>query len=112
VFTGADQATVYYLPGTTNWGATFGVLQTALWRPQIQTADATFGVHNNQFGFNIAWASGMNIAVDACTNLTNPDWVALQTNSLSADTFHFSDLEWTNYPGRLYRIRWPGALVP
>jgi hypothetical protein len=33
VFLGDDHATVYYLPPTTGWGATFGGLPTALWRP-------------------------------------------------------------------------------
>jgi hypothetical protein len=48
VFTRDDQATVYYLPGTTGWGATFGGRPTALWiqvptiqtSPQNQTAEA------------------------------------------------------------------------
>jgi hypothetical protein len=43
-----DNATVYYLPGTTGWGATFCGLPTALWsqvptietQPQTQTAEA------------------------------------------------------------------------
>jgi hypothetical protein len=33
VFTGDDQATVYYLPGTTGWGPTFGGRPTAVWKP-------------------------------------------------------------------------------
>ncbi|HOX59393.1 MAG TPA: leucine-rich repeat domain-containing protein [Candidatus Paceibacterota bacterium] len=107
VFTGDDNATVYYLPGTTNWGSTFGGRPTALWRPQIQASDASFGVRTNQFGFNIAWASGMSIAVDACTNLATPDWVPLQTNTLTADTFYFSDPDWADHPRRFYRVRWP-----
>jgi hypothetical protein len=47
VFTGDTSATVYYLPGSTGWGATFGGLPTALWppptiqtSPQTQTAEA------------------------------------------------------------------------
>jgi hypothetical protein len=50
VFTGDTNATVYYLPGTTGWGATFGGRPTALWTPanpptiqrspQTQTAEA------------------------------------------------------------------------
>jgi hypothetical protein len=47
VFTGITNATVYYLAGTTGWGATFGGLPTALWNPpailmspQTQTAEA------------------------------------------------------------------------
>ena len=47
-----DAATVYYLPGTTGWGATYGGLPTALWiqvptiqtPPLTQTAQATSAV--------------------------------------------------------------------
>ena len=35
VFTSDDNATVYYLPGTTGWGPTFGGLPTALWDQQV-----------------------------------------------------------------------------
>jgi len=98
---------VYYLPGKVGWGTTLAGRPTALWRPQVLTADAGFGVRTNQFGFNITWAGGMLVAVDACTNLANPSWSALQTNTLTGDTFYFSDPEWTNYPARFYRLRWP-----
>jgi hypothetical protein len=47
VFSGDTNGTVYYLPGTTGWGSTFGGLPTALWsqvpaiqkQPQTQTAE-------------------------------------------------------------------------
>ena len=44
-------ATVYYLPETTGWGSTLGGLPTALWPPQAQVDDSSFGVRTNQFGF-------------------------------------------------------------
>ncbi len=52
VFQDDDRATVYYLPGTTGWGTTFGGLPTALWTqvptlqasPQSQTAEAGLAV--------------------------------------------------------------------
>jgi hypothetical protein len=47
VFLGANNATVYYLPGTTRWTSTFGGRPTAMWDlptiqtpPQTQTAEA------------------------------------------------------------------------
>jgi BspA type Leucine rich repeat region (6 copies) len=47
VFSGDNNATVYYLPRTTGWGPTFGGRPTALWdpptlltSPQTQTAEA------------------------------------------------------------------------
>jgi hypothetical protein len=112
VFYNANNAYLYYLPGTTNWATTLGGRPTALWKPKMQTTDASFGVQTNQFAFNIFWSSGMNIAVDACPSLVNPTWLPLQTNSLTADTFSFSDPDWTNSPSRFYRVRWPGSLAP
>jgi len=99
--------TVYYLPGTTGWGSTFDRLPTALWLPQMQTSGANFGVQSNQFGFSINWASDRVVVVEACTNLANPNWWPVATNTLTSGTNCFSDLRWTNYPSRFYRIRSP-----
>jgi hypothetical protein len=49
----------------------------------------------------------MAVAVDACTDPANPVWTPLQTNTLTGDTLYFSDPQWTNYPARFYRLRWP-----
>jgi len=97
----------YYLAWTTGWGPTFAGRPTALWKPQIQTSDASFGLRTNQFGFNISWASGQAIVVEACTDLANPTWSPLQTNTLTGGSFYFSDAQWTNYPERFYRLRSP-----
>ena len=102
VFDFDKAATVYYLPGTTTpaWSSPFGGRPATLWRPQVQTGDGSFGVRTNQFGFNIVWAGGQTLVVDACTNLVDPVWFALQTNILTGDSHYFSDPQWTNYPGR------------
>jgi hypothetical protein len=52
-FEGAERATVYYLPGSTGWSSTFGGRPTGLWLPRVRTADASFGVRENQFGFDV-----------------------------------------------------------
>ena len=107
VFLDDNYATVYYLPGTTGWSTAFGGRPAVRWNPQVQTSDAGFGVRTNQFGFNIAWASGMTVVVEASANLANPTWLPLATNTLSSSSAYFSDPHWTNYPGRFYRLRWP-----
>jgi hypothetical protein len=107
VFTGDNNATVYYLPGTTGWGATFGGLPSVLWNPQVQPADGSFGVQTNQFGFTITGSSNLVIVVEACTNLANPLWSPVGTNTLTNGSSYFSDPQWTNYPSRLYRLRSP-----
>jgi hypothetical protein len=99
--------TVYYLPGSTGWGTTFDGQPTVLWNPQAQTSDASFGVRNNRFGFNIIGASNLIVVVEASTNLFGPDWQPAQTVTLTTGTAYFSDPQWTNYPGRYYRLRSP-----
>jgi hypothetical protein len=108
-FLGSGNAIVYYLPGTTGWGnfAQLSGLQTRLWLPQMKTTDTSFGVRTNQFGFNVNWASGMTVVVEACASLSDPSWSPLQTNFLTSDSVYFNDPDWTNYPGRFYRLRSP-----
>jgi hypothetical protein len=110
VFHNDNNATVYYLPGTTGWDTTFGGLPTALWSlpyPLILNFEPNFGVRTNQFGFIISWATNLSVVVDACTNLTNTGWSPVQTNTLTGGWCYFSDSQWTNYPGRFYRLRSP-----
>ena len=100
-------AIVYYLSGTSRWDTTFGDRPTALWRPRVRTDDASFGVRTNQFGFNLDWASGQTVVVEACTNLASLVWFPLQTNTLTSGTAYFTDRQWTNHPARFYRLRSP-----
>ena len=99
--------TVYYLAGTTGWGATFGGLPTALWNPPLQTGSGSFGVLTNAFSFAFTGVSNQTVIVQACTNLANPVWVPVATNTLTGGTSQFSDPQWTNYPVRYYRTVYP-----
>jgi hypothetical protein len=107
----SDPVTIYYLPGTIGWSNVFDgapiTLPTVLWLPQAQTGDGNFGVKNNQFGFNIAWASGQTVVVEACSNLSNPVWLPVSTNTLVGGTSYFSDPQPATLPGRFYRLRSP-----
>ncbi len=105
MFEGDDYATVYYLPGTTGWGPFFANRPTALWNPQVQSGGASFGAQAGGFGFTVTGTVGLVIVVDACTNLANPAWYPLQTNTLTNGSAFFSDPQWTNYPARFYRLR-------
>lgn len=103
-----DLGTVYYLPGTIGWAASFGGLPTALWTlagPLILNHSAS--VQGNQFAFTIVWNTNVSVVVEACTNLANPSWQPVQTNSLNNGTSIFTDPQWTNYPARYYRVRSP-----
>jgi hypothetical protein len=110
VFIGDNNATVYYLPGTTGWGPTFGGRPTALWflpNPLILNKSPSFGVRTNRFGFIISWATNIPIVVEACTNLASARWTPLQSCTITNGSIYFSDPQWTNYPARFYRIRSP-----
>ena len=99
--------TVYYLQNTTGWDYFSKLVSVPIapWLPQMQTTDASFGVRNNQFGFNINWASDQTVVVEASKNFVN--WQPVQTNTLANGTAYFSDPQWTNYPARFYRLRSP-----
>ena len=103
---GVTNRTIYYLPGTTGWSDSFGGFPSVLWNPQAQTNDASFGVKQNLFGFNIAGTSGIPLVVEASTNLVAQSW-ALQSCTLTNGLIYFSDPQWNDYPSRLYRIRSP-----
>jgi hypothetical protein len=47
------------------------------------------------------------VVVEACTNLANPIWYPLATNTLTGGSYYFNDPQWTNYPSRFYRLRSP-----
>jgi hypothetical protein len=100
-----DNLTAYYLPGTSGWtefSSNTG-FPAVLWRPRIELVP-TFGVQSNTFGFNVSWADNLSAIVEACTNLANPVWQPLQTNTLNGGSFYFVDPQRTNYPGRFYRV--------
>jgi hypothetical protein len=77
------------LPGTTGWGTNFGGLSTVLWNPQAQSG--SFAFRTNQFGFPISGTSNLVVVVEACTNLLNPAWSPLQTNTLNGSPLYFTD---------------------
>jgi hypothetical protein len=103
--------TAYYLPGA-NLAHVSG-LPMAPWLPRIQNNDVSFGFTTNQFGFNINWAYGLTVLVEACADLANPVWTPLATNTIAgapaSGSIYFSDPQWTNYPSRVYRIRGTNA---
>jgi hypothetical protein len=107
-----NTGTVYYLPGTTGWDVTFGYLPLVLWNPQVQVGDGSFGVQANQFGFNITGNYNLVVVVEAASDLANPVWAPVSTNTLNTSVgtnglSYFSDADWTNYSGRFYRLRLP-----
>jgi hypothetical protein len=107
VFESDSNPTVYYLSNTTGWSSLFASRPALLWNPTIQTGERSFGLSNNQFGFNITGTTNIPIVVEACTNLAKSVWIPLRTLTLTNGLFYFSDPNWTNYRSRFYRISSP-----
>lgn len=109
VFDADASAKVYYLPGTTGWGSTFGGVPTAPWTlpyPLILSKGSGFGVMpNGAFGFTVSWATNLPVVVEASRDLSGAVWQAVQTNTLNNGSFYFTDPVSTNYTSRLYRVR-------
>jgi len=89
------------LPGTTGWGASFGGAQTVLWNSQPKNPT----IQTNGFAFSIVGSSNPVIVVEVSTNLTNPSWFPVATNSLVSGSSNFNDTSWTNRAVSFYRVR-------
>jgi hypothetical protein len=99
-------AIIYFVSSATGWSNSLAGLPTKPWLPAIQI-DINYAVDLNAPAFEIDWASGQTVVVDACTNLANPRWQSVHTNTLTGGTSYFSDPQWTNYTSRFYRLRSP-----
>jgi hypothetical protein len=115
-------ATAYYLPGTTGWAefssnttmtpseynVTSNIFVPAvLWNPAIQATGTNVGIQNGQYGFGVTGTTNLPIAIEACDDLSQSNWVVLQRLSLTNGLFHFTEPLQSNTPIRFYRIGAP-----
>jgi hypothetical protein len=107
IFLNAPLVTLYYLPGTTGWEPTFSQRPTRLWNPQVQTSDASFGVQQGRFGFNIVGTADIPIVIEASANPFGDKGVPLQSCTLTNGSIFFTDPQWAEQPSCFYRIRSP-----
>jgi len=94
---------LYYLPGTTGWGAPIGGLTPVLWNPQAHN----LGIQANCFGFDVTGPANATVVVEACTNLLQPVWLSLASLTLTNGAADFRDSFWTNQSACFYRFRAP-----
>lgn len=95
---------VYYLAGSTGWGATFGNVPTALWNPQIHSAGFLAG----KWGFDITGLINLSVVVEASDSLAPALWSPVSTHALGATgTARFSDPGTAGKPMRFYRLVFP-----
>lgn len=107
VFYRDTNATVYYFPGTTGWGPTFGGRPTVLYNAVIQTVAPDFGVHANRFGFSIAGTPNIPVLVEGSVSVVNSAWLPMLSCNLTNGSVAFSDPDWAHFSARFYRLRWP-----
>jgi hypothetical protein len=88
-------------------GSGLGSFNLLVVNPLILDTGPSFGVQTNQFGFTVSWATNRLVTVEACTDLSSLVWSPLQTITLTNGSAFFSDTQWTNHPGRFYRLRSP-----
>ena len=62
------------------------------------------GIEANVFGFTILGSNNQVVVVESCTNLASPVWAPQLTNTLSGESFYFTDPQWANNPSRYYRV--------
>jgi hypothetical protein len=105
-FRGANNVTVYYLPGTTGWGPTYAGRPTALWANPV-VLEGSIQIEGNALGFTIAWAPNATVEVEASPTLIDPTWSAVSTNILVGGVSQFTDPEAATHPARFYRLRSP-----
>lgn len=105
VFSWGPENPVFYLPNASGWGFWFAGRPTALWLPKIEPNEVNSRIQTGQLNFNVNWASGQTVVVEASTNFIN--WQPVQTFMLTNSSTYFSDTQWTNYPSRFYRLRSP-----
>ncbi len=102
-----DPAIVYYLAGTTGWGSKFGGVPAVLWNPQPGVQAKSPGLTNGEFGFGLSGSASAVVVVQACTDLANPIWIPVGTNTLTGGASTFSDPQTQSYPRRFYRLKLP-----
>ncbi len=106
MFENDNGATIYYLPGTTNWANPWGGRPAVLFSPQVRNDDS-FGVQSGCFGFNFTNAGNPVVVVEACADLVGPDWSPVATNTFVGGSSSFEDPQWMNFPCRFYHFRMP-----
>jgi hypothetical protein len=101
-------AVAYYLPWTSGWGPTlggflgYGGIPTETGSLQLIAVRA--GIRTNEFGFTMVWTNNPVVIVQACSNLNNPAWLPISTNTLTAGVAYFNDPQWAQYSSRYYRV--------
>jgi len=102
VFAESDNVHIYYLAEANGWGEVLADRLTSQWLPEVLPQRLEVGEEDVRF--YIGWAAGKTVVVEACTNLMESDWIALETNTLVIGTEQFTDFSALNDRTRFYRV--------
>lgn len=104
-FENDNSANVYYLPGASGWSSgIFGGVPTTIWNVQSQNCASI----NGTFSFDIVGPANTMVVIETCTNLANPQWLPVVTNTCDTNgNSSFSDSQSQSFPLRFYRLGAP-----
>lgn len=103
VFQLADNATVYYGPGTGTWGSTYADRPTRLWNPDFSGIVYTNGI----IACTVTGAPPIPVALETTTNLVAGPWTRLVTTNLVTTSMVLADGVSSNVANRFYRVVGP-----
>jgi hypothetical protein len=89
------------------WANIIDGRQPKPWNPLAQCSFATIVVESDQFRFNVVGTASLSFVIEAATNLVQPVWKPLSTNTEVNGTVYFTDPQWQDFPTRIYRLRMP-----
>jgi len=107
VFSGDDNATVYYLSGTTGWSSSYGGRPAVLWNSPARANVVSFVVQATRSGVDITGPPNGPVVLEASTALNGEPWVPILSATLTNGSIHFTDPDRAKHPARFYRIRSP-----
>ncbi len=93
--------TVFYVPGHSGFGTSWALCPVAPWKARLSIGEQ---VEGEPVAVDILWGAAETVVLEACTNLADPAWIPVCTNTLTGDGATIGDLECTNHLGRFYRI--------
>lgn len=107
VFSGDDNATVYYLRGTTGWSSTYGGRPAVLWNSPAKTSGVSLKLQATRLGIDISGPPNLPVILETSIALAGEPWTPVLSATLTNGLLHFTDPDSTRHPARFYRIRSP-----
>lgn len=103
---GSPELSIYYLPGTSGWSTSFGGRTTVLWLPRLSREGTRAGSPGSDFGFEIDWAVGKRVVVEARGDFGIGEWETVGTVTVpESGLVEFRETEMVDRGGRFFRLR-------